>query len=70
MAMPHMAVDRLARELKKVRPVIPIILCTGYSDRMDEDKAKETVIRAYAMKPLEKKELSETVRKVLDESKN
>ncbi len=66
MSMPKMTGDRLAQELLKVRPDIPIILCTGYSERISEEKAKELGIKALAYKPLELKRLSQTVRKILD----
>lgn len=69
MAMPHMAGDRLAQELRKVRSDIPIILCTGHSARIDEPKAKDLGIDAYTMKPLYKNQFTRTVRKVLDEAK-
>ncbi|MCJ7810362.1 MAG: PAS domain S-box protein, partial [Desulfobulbaceae bacterium] len=41
MTMPSMTGDALARELLKIRPDLPIILCTGYSARMSEEKAME-----------------------------
>ena len=69
MAMPGMTGDRLAQELIKIRPNIPVIICTGHSDSMDEGKAKKSGIAAYAMKPLEKTDLVDAVRKVLDAAK-
>ena len=69
MAMPDMPGDRLAQELIKIRPTIPVIICTGHSDRMDEGKAMKSGIAAYAMKPLVKTDLVNTVRRVLDKSK-
>ncbi len=69
MAMPEMPGDRLAQELIKIRPTIPVIICTGHSDRMDEGKAMKSGIAAYAMKPLVKTDLVNTVRRVLDKSK-
>ena len=69
MTMPNMTGDKLAMELIKIRPDIPIILSTGYSSRMSEDKAKEMGIKAFAMKPLAKENLAVTVRKVLDATK-
>jgi PAS domain S-box-containing protein len=69
MAMPELPGDRLAQELIKIRPAIPIIICTGHSDRMDEGKALKSGIAAYAMKPLVKKDLVNTVWRVLDKSK-
>ena len=66
MAMPQMAGDRLAQELMKARPDIPIILCTGHSERINEDRAKELGIKAFLKKPLVTRDFAQTVRKVLD----
>ena len=68
MTMPHMTGDRLARELIKIRPDIPIILCTGFNKQISEDKAREIGIRAYIMKLIFMRTLAEKVRKVLDDS--
>ncbi|MBW2345447.1 MAG: PAS domain S-box protein [Deltaproteobacteria bacterium] len=67
MTMPQMTGDKLAGEFIKLRPNIPIILCTGYSAYISEEKAKNMGIRAFAMKPLVLRDLAKTVRKVLDE---
>ncbi len=69
MTMPEMTGDEIARQIIQIRPDIPIILCTGHSNRMDEKKAKKLGIKAFASKPLERKELIEMVRKVLDKAK-
>ncbi len=66
MAMPKMSGDILAREIIQIRPDIPIILCTGHSDRIDESRAQDNGIRALITKPFEKKEIAKTIRKVLD----
>jgi len=66
MTMPHMTGDKLSRELMKIRPHIPVILCTGHSTLVLEEKAKDLGIRAFVMKPLVMRNLAETVRKVLD----
>ena len=58
-----------SEELIKIRPTIPVIICTGHSDRMDEGKAMKSGIAAYTMKPLVKTDLVNTVRRVLDKSK-
>jgi len=65
MTMPHMTGDRLARKLFMIRSDIPVILCTGYSERIDEDKAKEMGIRAFTLKPLVMRDLAVTIRQVL-----
>jgi CheY-like chemotaxis protein len=67
MTMPKMTGERLARECLKIRPDIPIILCTGFSELITEEKAREAGIRAYMMKPLLLSELARTIRDVLDE---
>ncbi len=65
MTMPHMRGDELAAELLKIRSDIPIILCTGYSDLISEEKAREIGIRQFLMKPLSLGDLARAVRKVL-----
>ena len=65
MTMPKMMGDQLARELMKVRPDIPIILCTGFSQKISEKQAKEIGIKAFAMKPLARKDMAYIVRKAL-----
>jgi PAS domain S-box-containing protein len=66
MTMPKMTGDKLAGELIAIRPDVPVILCTGYNAKMSEEKAKGLGIKAFVMKPLVKKDLANTVRKVLD----
>ena len=50
----------------EIRPDIPVILCSGYSEHISEEKAKNIGIREFVMKPFEIKELAKTIRKVLD----
>ena len=66
MTMPGITGDKVAKELIMVRPDIPIILFTGYSDLIDENKAKALGIKEFVMKPIDSGELAEIVRKVLD----
>jgi PAS domain S-box-containing protein len=66
MAMPKMTGDQLAREIQKVNPDLPVILCTGYSDNIDEATAKDIGIKSFLMKPFDTRVLADTVRKVLD----
>ena len=67
MTMPGMTGDGLAKELMKIRPDIPVILCTGFSERITAEKARGMGIKELAMKPLVMKDLATTIRKVLDE---
>jgi PAS domain S-box-containing protein len=66
MTMPDMNGARLAEELKKIRPDIPMILCSGYSRMISEEKASEIGISAYIRKPFVKNELLKTIRNLLD----
>jgi PAS domain S-box-containing protein len=68
--MPNMTGTDLAIELLKVRATIPIILCTGQSDTISPEKAKEIGIRGFLMKPLTNRELAQAVRRVLDEKRD
>ena len=67
MSMPKMAGDHLARELIRIRPDIPVILCSGYSNRFSNKNASEIGIKALAEKPISMEGLAGTVRRVLDE---
>jgi PAS domain S-box-containing protein len=66
MTMPNMAGDEFARELLRINPKIPIILCTGYSTLINQQKAAAMGIRALVSKPVLRKEIAETIRKVID----
>ena len=68
MSMPNMTGEQLSRELMKIRPELPIILCTGFSHIISKEKAHEIGIKAFVMKPLVRKDLAETVRRVLDQA--
>jgi PAS domain S-box-containing protein len=67
MTMPHITGEKLAENLMLIRPDIPVILCTGFSSMIDEQKALGMGIRAFVSKPVLKRELAKTIRKVLDE---
>jgi DNA-binding NarL/FixJ family response regulator len=64
--MPHISGDRLARELLEIAPRLPIILCTGFSNRVSEHRIAQLGIKAVAMKPLVRDELARLIRDVLD----
>lgn len=63
--MPKMTGEKLARELISIRPDIPIILCTGFNEQINEQNAKAIGIKAFLMKPLTVNQLAKTVRAVL-----
>jgi len=66
--MPNLSGIELAAEFLKIRPDIPVILCTGFSTKISEEKIKEVGIRELCMKPLNMTQMAKTVRKVLDEN--
>ena len=68
MTMPHLTGERLAKKLMEIRPDIPVILCTGYSEQVSEEQARALGIRAYVLKPLVMKDLAATIRRILDQS--
>jgi PAS domain S-box-containing protein len=66
MTMPQMTGVELSEKLMDIRPDIPIIICTGHSALVDEEKAKELGLAAYIMKPINMRETAQIIRKVLD----
>ena len=67
MTMPKMTGDQLVQEILKIRPDMPIILNTGFNEKIDEEKAKQIGIRQYIEKPFNRGLLANVVRDVLDE---
>jgi two-component system cell cycle sensor histidine kinase/response regulator CckA len=66
LTMPKMTGDELARKIKAIRSDIPIILCSGFSDRLHTQAIKNIGISAVLMKPVIYADLARTVRQVLD----
>ena len=66
MAMPKIPGNKLAAELIKIRPDIPILLCTGFSEAMTEEKVKSLGIKGLLLKPIIMKELARKIRETLD----
>jgi CheY-like chemotaxis protein len=66
MTMPQMNGLSLARTLLEIRPDLPILLCTGFSDQANEEKARAAGIREFAFKPLALGSLATTLRNMLD----
>jgi len=69
MAMPNMSGDNLAAKLIKIRPDIPIFLCTGFSANMSPKKAASLNIREFLLKPVIMMDLVEKIRKTFDGKK-
>ncbi|MDK9706521.1 MAG: PAS domain S-box protein [Desulforhopalus sp.] len=64
--MPGMTGTDLSRRMLQIRPNLPIILCTGYSNIVTEEQTYSFGIKGFAMKPLTKKSIAQLARKVLD----
>ncbi len=67
MTMPEMTGIDLAGRILHIRPDMPIVLCTGFSEKIASELASSTGIKEYLTKPLEIHSLAQTVRKVLDQ---
>ncbi|MCF8090382.1 MAG: response regulator [Desulfotignum sp.] len=65
LTMPGMKGDRLAAELTKIRPDIPVILCSGFNAQLSEHAAAAAGIEAFIMKPILKKNLAQTIESVM-----
>ena len=65
MTMPRMTGDRLASEVLKIRPHMPVIICTGYSERMSAKKAEALGARKYIEKPIGLRKMASALREVL-----
>ncbi len=66
MTMPKMSGALLSQKLLTARKDLPIIICTGFSETMDKETAKQLGIRAFLMKPVSSHDLAATIRTVLD----
>ncbi|MBI4529861.1 MAG: response regulator [Deltaproteobacteria bacterium] len=63
--MPDMSGEALAREFRRIRPDIPIILCTGFSHLIDSEEAQLLGVDAFCFKPMEERDFALTIRSVL-----
>jgi CheY-like chemotaxis protein len=68
MTMPGMTGVQLANEIFTIRPKMPIVLCTGFSELINEERAKALGLKGFIMKPVVKKDLALTIRKALANS--
>jgi PAS domain S-box-containing protein len=63
--MPNMTGEKLAEKMMEIRSNIPVILCTGYSEKITRKRASEMGIQSFLMKPLVMRDLATTVRQAL-----
>ena len=69
MTMPAMTGDELARQVLAIRPDVPVIVCTGFSNKISEESAHRIGIKTVLSKPIDMADLGRIVRVFLDESK-
>lgn len=68
LTMPEMTGDKLLKEIINIRPDIPVILCTGFSEKIDEKKANAIGAAQYIEKPINQRDFAFKIRKVLDKT--
>ena len=68
MSMPNMTGVQLVQALRSIRPNIPVIVCTGFSEGIHEDSIQKMGFNGLLMKPIVISNLAKTVRNVLDKA--
>ena len=66
MSMPQMTGDQLAMEILALRPDIPVIICTGFSERFSKDELLKMGVKGVLMKPIAIAMIAKEIRDVLD----
>ena len=67
MAMPQMAGDELAGKILKLSKDMPIIICTGFSETLSEEKAASMGIKGFLLKPVAMRDLGRKIREIMDD---
>jgi len=68
MVMPEMTGDVLAQKIRAIRQDVPVIICTGYNEKINAENAGDMGIQEIMVKPVRMNNLARTIRKVLDSS--
>jgi PAS domain S-box-containing protein len=68
MTMPLLTGDRMAIEMMRLRPDLPVIICTGFNELLSKESVRQIGIRALLMKPFLKNEAATVIRQVLDQA--
>ena len=66
LTMPHMTGTDLGKKIRKIKPAIPLILCTGFSEAITPEKARNLGFRKVVRKPWSMQEFAHAVREALD----
>jgi len=64
--MPRMTGYVLAKRILEIKPTVPVVLCTGYSDDVTPEKVENAGIKALIYKPISKKEMARSIGEILD----
>jgi DNA-binding NtrC family response regulator len=64
--MPDLTGVTLAQKMMRIRPDVPVIVCTGYSETVSPEEARNAGVREFLMKPLVRDELAAAIRRALD----
>jgi len=67
MIMPGMSGSELTKNLLQIKPDLPVVLCTGFSDAVSDARAKQVGFRGYLLKPIDMREMARAVRNALTE---
>jgi PAS domain S-box-containing protein len=69
MIMPKMTGSDLAKEILKINPVTPVIICTGFREKVKKEEVEAIGINAVLLKPIVMHEIAQTIRDVLDKER-
>jgi CheY-like chemotaxis protein len=64
-SMPDMSGTELAREIRRIRATVPIIVMSGYGGSQLANRAGEIGVNAVLRKPLRKRDLAEALMRAL-----
>ncbi|MFO7885526.1 MAG: response regulator [Desulfobacteraceae bacterium] len=68
MSMPDLNGKQLSEKISEITRDVPIIMCTGFSEEMGNEKAKALGIKGFLMKPVVMHDIADLVRKILDDA--
>lgn len=66
MTMPEMSGEALAAAIREIRPTFPVVICTGFTDHLDETRWKALDLAGLLIKPVRKAALARVLRQALD----
>ncbi len=66
MTMPNMTGIELVREIMRIRPGVPVVLCTGFSEAITPEKAKAMGVKEFIMKPIIRRQIAAAIRRAIN----